>query len=1648
MRNIYCFTLLAFMAISANAQKTCFTTEAVNKKRATDAYYNQMMNEAEQALIKHQATGHIDPSFSSRAVRTIPVVFHILYNTTAQNVSDALIQQTLAQVNADYRKANSDFNTARAAVQPLGSDAQIEFCLATVDPSGNATNGIIHKFTNETCFDSNTETDKMKSSTTNGDNPWNPLKYLNIWIVNICGTSASTGGVAGYSYIPATGNGLHGSSIDGIVVAYNIGLGTGNRTLTHEIGHYMGLHHTWGDASSNACGNVFPQTDDGFSDTPDSKQANFGCTPITSCAGNSSYGDQIENYMDYSDCTVLFTTQQANYMNTVLTNIRSSLVTNNNACGSTTGPTAAFTANNTSICTGQSVTFTNQSTGNGTLTYSWQFAGGTPITSTAQNPTVTYNTAGTYTVTLTVTGNGSDVETKTNYITVSGSTALPLTEGFQSTTFPPTGWTISNPDNGATWQRTTSAGGFGSSSASAYVNNFNYDGAGQKDWLITPSYNFSGVSGGRLKGDYAYARYNQTGFDDSLEILYSTNCGSTWTSLWKRGGTSLASAAATTNNFVPTSTQWKQDSVSLASLAGQSNVRFAFVNICDYGNNIFLDNINIFNATPQQVVAPVANFSGTPTTVTVGSSVAFTDLSTNSPTSWSWTFAGGTPGSSTVQNPVVTYNTVGVYTVTLTAGNSGGSDVETKTNYITVVAAGGGSQSCDTLTNLFANDTLTYYTYNPAGGASGYVSGHNSYQDKAKAEYYVNPTPGAQVTGGLFYFALAKTLNPSTSSITARVWNANGANGSPGTVLASQNVLISSIAANVAAQSLTPVTFSSPATVSGNFYIGFEMTYIAGDTVVCVTTTFNSPSGGKGWEQWDDLTWHSYDSVFGNGMSHAILPIICTQGTSQGPTASFNANDNTVCAGSTVNFTSTSTGSPTSYSWSFSGGNPATSTSANPTVTYSSPGTYNVILTVSNANGSNTSTQNNYVTVYANPTVSTASTPAACFGGSTGSATATPAGGLSPYTYNWSGGGNTATISNKPAGSYTVTVTDSRQCSATASTSISQPLGALSLTPNANDAICNQQNGSVSVNVTGGSGSNQYLWSNNATTQTVNNVGPGSYSVTVTDANQCTASTSMTVNNQTSNFGVTITTSNATCNQNNGSATAVTNGSGIGVTYNWSNNLTLGTINGLAPGTYNVTATNTNGCTATASGVVSSAPSTLAVSFNTSTANCGQNNGSAAATVTGGTSPYNYLWSNGGTSANISNIPAGGYTLTVTDASFCSVVSVANVSNSGAPTVTATPVQPTCFGLTNGSASVTATGGTSPYSYNWNTGATTNSISALAAGIYVVTITDGANCIAVQSVNITNPSQIVASVNTTNAGCGNPTGTATVVANGGTGALTYQWSNNSTSATATGLQQGTYSVTVRDANQCSAVATGNVGATAAPIPSVQTINGSCQQVPSINLTVVGGVQPYSYAWSNGSTNEDLNGIAAGTYTVSVTDGAGCVITQSATVSDNSSITVSVSGVNPTQGNNGSMTANASGGSAPYTYAWSNGGTTATINNLAAGTYTVTVTDGSGCVKVQTGTLTIVGINDLSSFTTISLIPNPATSSCRISFSSSEASALQIEFYNMIGQQVLSREFESSKELNETFDIAHFSSGVYLVRVKSANADKTIRLIKE
>jgi PKD repeat protein len=1272
------------------------------------------------------------------------------------------------------------------------------------------------------------------------------------------------------------------------------------------------------------------------------------------------------DYMDYTDdaCMYMFTNGQNARIqaNFATGGARASLLNSQGCVPVSGGPVTAFTANKTVICAGQSINFTDQTTGNPNA-WSWSFPGAATTTSTAQNPqNIVYNTAGTYSVTLTASNaGGSTPLTKTNYITVLGTTPLPLREGFEGTTFPPTGWTITNGDGATTWVRTTSASGFGTSTASAYMDNYNYNGVGQKDYLYTPVFNFSrGINANsKLKFDYAYSLYNATSAD-SLQVLISTNCGATWTNLWQKGGAALSTTTGTTNAlFVPTAAQWKRDStISLAAYAGQTSVQFAFVNINKYGNSLLLDNINIDTAvnTSTTCVRPTASFVPSATTVTVGSTVTYTDQSANSPTSWAWTFNGGTPATSTAQAPgAITYNTIGTYTTKLRVTNACGSDSTTVT--ISVIA--NTVSACDTLSHLVVGDSARLYL---AGTtlAAGFLSGSNQYGDIAKAEKFTNAN-GRPVNSILFGFGYARSAGV-TDSVTCAIWNNNGPNGLPGTILASVKIPMNTVAANVNGTTYlyTKATFPCPVTTGSTFYAGFLPSYVAGDTIAVFTTSYfnganhqyqayelNAPLPG---------TWGAVDTDWNASLSYYIFPIQCTQSA---PVASFTANKTSLCIGDSVKFTDLSSNCPTSWSWQVNGPVNLVSSVKNPTFTFTTAGTYSVTLTASNAGGNNAATQTSYIVVRAAPTDSMVTTPVTCYGGTDGTATVIPTAGGTSYTYLWNpGGATTATISGKPAGSYTVTVTSNYGCTSSATISISQPFSALGATGTVSSAYCGNSNGAASVTASGGNGGYTYLWSNNQTTSSLTNLAAGVYVVTVKDSKNCSVIVRDTVTNQTATVTINFSNTNSTCGNSNGSIVATINGTSNGAHYVWSRGDTTGSITNVAAGIYTVTITNYLGCSATkADTLKNTAGPTLVTS--TSAVSCfAGTNGTATVTPTGGTGTLTYSWSGGGTTATISGKPAGTYTVTVTDANLCTATASATITQPSAAvtaSISSTPV--TC--TATGTATVTPAGGNGGYTYVWSNTQTTASISGLTAGTYTVTVRDSKQCSTVTSTTVANQS-VTLSVNITktNPTCGNSNGSVT--ANTTATGITYAWSSGGSTASLTGLGAGTYTVTISNSNGCSATASTTLTNSAAPTASASATPVSCfgGSDGAATATASGGTGTLTYAWSGGGTSSSISGKPAATYTVTVTDANSCTASASATITQPSAAVSATTSSTPITCTTSAGTASvtAAGGNGGYTYLWSNAQTTASISNLAAGTYTVTVRDSKQCSAVTSTTV--------------------------------------------------------------------------------------------
>ncbi|UKN00146.1 T9SS type A sorting domain-containing protein [Paracrocinitomix mangrovi] len=401
----------------------------------SDALTNQWINEygivdqyrAEQDhgnLIANKTTGSSD-----RATYTIPIIFHVIHNpdNPAENVSEAAINALLDAVNEDFSATNSDVGNLRSGFGWSAANADIQFCLAQKDPQGQQLSelGIHRVSTTEDYYDPNTEANKMKSSTSGntGTEVWDRTSYVNVWICDI--TNGASSGTAGYAYKPTISS-LPPASIDGIVIDYNLGMPPTNRVLTHELGHYLGLSHTWGNSNqSSGC-----TDDDGLSDTPNTAGPSFDYPG--SCSGSqqtcSGTETQYENFMDYANCTIIYTQDQVDLMTAVLTGSRNSL-NSSDACVPVNPqpPVANFVADITTTVEGGSVNFTDLST-NYPTSWAWSVTPATGVTyingtdASSQDPTIQFATAGTYTVTLTASNiYGSDDEIKTDYITVVAS---------------------------------------------------------------------------------------------------------------------------------------------------------------------------------------------------------------------------------------------------------------------------------------------------------------------------------------------------------------------------------------------------------------------------------------------------------------------------------------------------------------------------------------------------------------------------------------------------------------------------------------------------------------------------------------------------------------------------------------------------------------------------------------------------------------------------------------------------------------------------------------------------------------------------------------------------------------------------------------------------------------------------------------------------------------------------------------------------------------------------------------------------------------------------------------------------------------------------------------------------------------------------
>ncbi|HWB62936.1 MAG TPA: T9SS type A sorting domain-containing protein [Chitinophagales bacterium] len=562
---------------------------------------------------------------------------------------------------------------------------------------------------------------------------------------------------------------------------------------------------------------------------------------------------------------------------------------------------------------------------------------------------------------------------------------------------------------------------------------------------------------------------------------------------------------------------------------------------------------------------------------------------------------------------------------------------------------------------------------------------------------------------------------------------------------------------------------------------------------------------------------------------------------------------------------------------------------------------------------------------------------------------------------------SSVTVNNLTAGSYNVTTFVSGQYQTTATQQVITIANVVQLQAIVTNTSCPANAGVVSIIASNGALPYSYSWSNGSTAASINNLPGGHYGVTVTDANGCTAKLDTSVLS-TSPVILSLATSGPACNP---TLTASSTGGANPVNYVWNTGATTAAITNLVGNAfYSVTATDANGCSAAQGTSISTTVLTIDSTGWVAVAptNCHPNGGSLSANVANGTAPYSYLWSTGSTAATLTNIPQGGYTVTVTDANNCTGTNYYYLGQRNFQAWISAISSPAC-NSSNGSLQGSSSNGTNPISYVWSTGATTSSISGLAPGNYQLTVTESSGCSSTASYALSSLPLHIDSVasNVVLPTCSGGTGSITVGTVNGTAPYTYVWNTGATTASISGMGAGSYMVTVTDANNCTGTGyyylyyLNSIITYINPqnYPDCGSANGSIAAYAYYQYTQGSS---FTYNWSNGASSQTISNLAVGPYTVTVTEPSGCSATASYSLTGIANFNINIT-TTPTACDtavhSGSATAIVTGSFAPplhyewYTYDnnWQTQviDTSQTLNNLGLLYYMwVQVTDGNGC----------------------------------------------------------------------------------------------------
>ncbi|MBI4947468.1 MAG: PKD domain-containing protein [Bacteroidetes bacterium] len=854
------FTMMVFLGQIAygqgtiNKKRKCGTNEAHLALIQKDPTYLERYNKL-QKFVNNFVLAHPD-GYSPKVVVTVPVVFHIVLSSAQMSsFADSRIQEQITVLNQDYGGQNT--HSMGSFATTLKANTDLQFCLAETDPSGNSTTGIEHLTSTHGAWYMSSD---IKHTSTGGMDQWDPDKYLNIWVCDLggglCGwaqyptapLSNEFGLVCHYEYVGVTG----------ASAPYNLG-----GTASHEIGHCFNLQHIWGD--SGGC-----SPDDQCTDTPVQDAETYGAPTgvVTDACSAASPGIMYMNFLDYVDDIAY-----ANFTPNQKTRIQACFAAGgsleqlgqSDACQPSNGLNANFSGTPLTGNPPLSVTFTNSSTGvPPPNSWIWSFPGGTPSSFSGQTPpTIVYSTPGGFDVTLIVSnGTTTDTLTQNGYVQVNGP--------------PPTANFAGNPltvvVNGSVTFTDLST-----NNPSSWVWNFPGGTPSSYSGLTPPPLVYSAVGVYNVSLSVA----NNNGGDTLIKTNYIhvvlpnyqhpvANFIAEQTTLLVGDSTNFIDLST----GIPLTWQWKftGGTPSTANIQNPMNIKYNAVG--NYLVTLTVANTNGSDSLKKQayihVVSnigtqpPVVEFDASARLIPINTTIYFTDESTNNPQMWDWSFQGGSPATSDVQNPTgITYNNPGQYCVTLKVANLNGDDSLTKCEYI-IVTPSYMNNYCDTITNIGHSESVCYRRLSDTWGM---LPGPNGKGIKAYADKFTDYT-WSEVDAILVPVKIASP-GSSSSTIRFRIW---GGSDIPSSELGYEDLLLNTFHSDY----YKLVTFNPPVHVDGTFFVGWEVQYGTSDTLVVTMAVDRGPSGlNTLYVKQASNAWSTCKDVFGLTTSLGIEPVVC-----------------------------------------------------------------------------------------------------------------------------------------------------------------------------------------------------------------------------------------------------------------------------------------------------------------------------------------------------------------------------------------------------------------------------------------------------------------------------------------------------------------------------------------------------------------------------------------------------------------------------------------------------------------------------------------------------------------------------------------------------------------------------------------------------